>query len=57
MGFKHENTIVLRPTGLTFDEVRSKLSGLHFAKGMLSKGELEILALAESLLTVIDEDN
>lgn len=57
MGFKHENTIALKPTGLTLDEVRSKLSGLHFSKGILSDGEREILALAESLLTALDKGN
>lgn len=57
MGFKRENMIALKPTGLTLDEVRAKLSGLHFSKGMLSKGECEILALAESLLTALDKGN
>lgn len=45
----------LRPTELSLDDVRSKLSGFHFSKECLSKGERELLALAESLLTFIDE--
>ena len=51
---KQDNKIPLRPTGLTLNEVRAKLSGLHFAKEVLSTGELEILLLAESLLDALD---
>lgn len=51
----HDNVKSLRPSGLTLNDVRSKVSGLHFSKEVLSKGEREILLLAESLLTYIDE--
>lgn len=54
MGYQRDNETLLRPSHKTLDEVRSKLSGLHFAKECLSKGELEILYLAESLLDFID---
>ncbi len=37
-------------SGLTFGEIRSKLSGLHFSKESLTRGEREILLLAEALL-------
>lgn len=51
---KRDNSNILFPSQDTLDEVRSKLSGLHFAKDALSKKEREILALAESLLFYID---
>ena len=38
------------PTGYTLKEIESKLAGLHFAKESLTKGEREILVLAEGLL-------
>jgi len=57
MGYKQDDTIALRPSGLTLDEVRLKLSGLHFIKEALSGGELDILYLAESLLSALDADN
>lgn len=56
MGYRTNDVIALRPSGFTLDEVRSKLSGLHFSKECLSDGELEILSLAESLLSVLDAD-
>lgn len=40
---------------MTLDQVRSKLSGFHFAKECLSDGEREILTLAERLLSELDE--
>lgn len=52
--FVHDKTLMLRPTDLTLDDVRSKVSGYHFSKECLTKGEREILALAESLLFFID---
>lgn len=52
----HENKTPLRPTELTLDQVRSRLSGFHFSKECLPKGELEILLLAESLLQYIDQE-
>ncbi len=39
---------------MTFEEDRSKLSGLHFAKEMLSQHELETLATAERVLQRLD---
>jgi hypothetical protein len=42
-------------TGLSIDEARRKLSGLHFAKEALSPGEREILYIAEGLMRLIDE--
>lgn len=44
-------------TSLTLDEVRSRLSGLHFAKEALSETEREMLYLAEALLRHIDASN
>ena len=41
-------------TDLTLDQVRQKLAGLHFAKEALTKGEREILYLAEALLRELD---
>ena len=46
---------LLRPSGLTLDAVRDKLSGLHFSKESLTIGEREILILAESLLWLVDQ--
>lgn len=43
-------------TGMTLKEARSRLSGYHFAKEMLSDGERDILYIAEALLRKIDED-
>lgn len=55
MAYTRNRTQTLYPSGLTLDEVRSRLSGLHFAKEALSDGERELLWLAESLLTFIDD--
>ena len=55
MAYTRNRTQALYPSGLTLDEVRSRLSGLHFAKEALSDGERELLWLAESLLTFIDD--
>lgn len=46
---------LLPHTGLTLDQTRAKLSGLHFAQEVLSDKEREILYLAEGLLRLIDE--
>lgn len=54
MGYVRNNTKMLRPSYKTLDEVRSRLSGLHFAKEALSDGERDLLILAESLLDFID---
>lgn len=51
---KFDNEQKIRPTGLTLDEIRAKLSGLHFGQEVLTSGEKEILHLAESLLNYID---
>lgn len=51
----HESKTQLPPSQLTLNDVRAKLSGLHFSKETLSKGEREILLLAETLLTYIDK--
>jgi hypothetical protein len=48
------DTELLKPADLTLNEIRAKLSGLHFGQECLSKGEKEILRLAESLLFFID---
>lgn len=42
--------------GAGLDEIRSKASGLHFAKECLSPGEREILYLVEALLHVLDAE-
>lgn len=55
MAYTRNRTQSLYPSGLTLDEVRSRLSGLHFAKEALSDEERELLRLAESLLTFIDD--
>lgn len=49
------NSKLLKPANLTLDEIRAKLSGLHFGQECLSKGEKDILHLAESLLFFIDD--
>lgn len=50
------NTVKLRPSELTLDEVRSKISGLHFGQESLTIYEREILRLAECLLDYIDKE-
>lgn len=49
-----DNGFKTRPEGLTLDEIRSKVSGLHFGQESLSTNEKEILRLAEALLDYID---
>lgn len=46
--------IYLPWTDLTVDDARRKLAGWHFAKEALSKGEREILYVAEALLRELD---
>lgn len=48
---------ILPNTGLTLEEVRSKLSGLHFSQESLSDGERHILYMAEGLLRILDEED
>jgi len=43
--------------GTKLSDVRSRLSGYHFAKEALTQGERDILALAEALLNVIDAED
>jgi hypothetical protein len=43
--------------GETLDTVRSRLSGLHFAKEMLHPRELDVLLLAEALLAILDAED
>ena len=40
----------------TYDDLQDKLSGLHFAQESLTKGEREILHLAEAMLRQRDAD-
>jgi hypothetical protein len=42
--------------GEPFDQVRGRLSGLHFAKECLTDGERDILSLAEALLNLLDAE-
>lgn len=42
--------------GTELSDIRSKLSGLHFAKEALTKGERDILYLAEALMHVLDAE-
>jgi hypothetical protein len=43
--------------GERLSDVRSRLSGYHFAKESLTRGELDILLLAEALLELIDAED
>lgn len=40
----------------TLDDARARVSGWHFAKEALSRGEREILHVAEALLRLLDEE-
>lgn len=53
-GFYTNNTEFLPHSGKTFDEIRSKASGLHFAKEMLTITERELLAMLEDTIELID---
>jgi hypothetical protein len=46
---------VVSPNHDRFDRLRSQLSGWHFSKESLSKGEREILYVAEQVLGILDE--
>ncbi len=54
------SSINLQPTlplsNLTLDDARAKIAGWHFAKESLSKLELEMLAVAEALLRLLDTE-
>lgn len=50
----HNNTDYLLHSGLTFDDIRSKASGLHFAKESLTPNEREMLAYLEDLIDLLD---
>ena len=54
---KHDNEKKLRPTGLTLDEIRAKVSGFHFGQECFTDGERNIMRLAESLLNYIDGES
>jgi len=47
--------IELPGTGISLDAARAKLTGLHFAKEMLTDNEREVLYLAEGLLRLVDD--
>lgn len=53
-GFYREDNTPLYHSGLTFDQIRSKASGLHFAKEMLTDSERQMLAMLEDLMDIID---
>lgn len=53
-GFYRENTTPLYHSGMTFDQLRSKASGLHFAKDILTPAEREMLAIMEDLIDIVD---
>ena len=53
---EEEYGTILPWTGLTVSDARSRLSGLHFAKDVLSEAEREILYIAEGLLRLLDEE-
>ncbi len=42
--------------GDTLDELRSRLSGWHFAKEALDPQALEVLYVAEALIAILDEE-
>ena len=44
-------------SGLTLDRARSKLSGWHFAKECLDPQAVEVLAVAEAVLSELDRLN
>ncbi len=44
----------LFPSNISYEDVKSKLSGLHFAKEMLTPFEREVLTLSESILKKIE---
>lgn len=46
---------IVTNTGLTFEEIRSKASGLHFAHGMLTSKEQEMLTLLEGVIDILDD--
>lgn len=48
------NTEFLPHSGKTFDEIRNKATGLHFAKEMLTITERELLAMLEDAIELID---
>ena len=50
-----EQKTILSPANLTLNEIRSKLAGFHFSKESLTKGERDILILAETLLNVLND--
>jgi hypothetical protein len=53
-GFYREGDTPLYHSGLTFDQLRAKATGLHFAKDMLNETERAMLAMLEDLLDIVD---
>jgi len=53
-GFYREGETPLYHSGLTFDQLRSKATGLHFAKDLLTDSERQMLAMLEDLLDIVD---
>lgn len=49
-----ENRGYLPNTVMTLEDTRRKLAGWHFGQGALTKGEREILYMAEALLRELD---
>ena len=47
---------VLPRTGITLNSARATLSALHFSKESLTKGEREILSIAEGLHAILDDE-
>lgn len=54
IGFYREGEMPLYHSGLTFDQIRARATGLHFAKEMLTDSERVMLAMMEDLLDIID---
>lgn len=46
---------IVTNTGLTFEEIRLKASGLHFSHEMLTVQEQEILRLLEGAIAILDD--
>lgn len=46
---------IITKSGMTFEQIRSQASGLHFAKNMLTDAEREMLALLEGALDLLDD--
>jgi len=49
------NNLLPRCAELTLDSARSKLAAYHFSQEALTKGERQILFIAEAVLRLVDE--